>query len=126
MVGGNPKHDVYGFRYWNNPGSFAEYLDTGSLGKFEGFLAALWSASFTVVGPEYIGKYDKSPQDNANVLKQWLPQKLSDQEFSSRTLSRQYTGDLDSSSSEVSVLPTLRIQTNLFRRPLRRHRHTIQ
>jgi len=45
---------AYGFRYWNKPGSFAEYLDTGSLGRFEGFLAALWSASFTVVGPEYI------------------------------------------------------------------------
>ncbi|CAK4030571.1 probable amino acid transporters [Lecanosticta acicola] len=54
MCGGNPKHDAYGFRYWNNPGAFAEYLSTGSLGKFEGFLAGLWSASFTVVGPEYI------------------------------------------------------------------------
>lgn len=54
MVGGNPQHDAYGFRYWNNPGSFMEYLDTGSLGRFEGFLGALWSASFAVVGPEYI------------------------------------------------------------------------
>ena len=54
MVGGNPQHEAYGFRYFRNPGSFAEYLTTGSLGKFEGFLAALWSASFTVVGPEYI------------------------------------------------------------------------
>ncbi|TKA83951.1 hypothetical protein B0A55_00184 [Friedmanniomyces simplex] len=54
MVGGNPQHDAYGFRYWNKPGAFAEYITTGSLGKFEGFLAALWSASFTVVGPEYI------------------------------------------------------------------------
>lgn len=54
MVGGNPHHDAYGFRYWNNPGSFNTYLSTGDLGRFEGFLAALWSASFTVVGPEYI------------------------------------------------------------------------
>ncbi|KAK0308692.1 hypothetical protein LTR48_001221 [Friedmanniomyces endolithicus] len=54
MVGGNPRHDAYGFRYWKNPGAFAEHITTGSLGKFEGFLAALWSASFTVVGPEYI------------------------------------------------------------------------
>ena len=54
MVGGNPKHHAYGFQYWKNPGSFAEHLDTGALGKFEGFLACLWSASFTVVGPEYI------------------------------------------------------------------------
>lgn len=31
-----------------------EYLNTGALGRFEGFLGALWSACFTVVGPEYI------------------------------------------------------------------------
>lgn len=54
MVGGNPKHDAYGFRYWREPGAFAEYITTGSLGRFEGFLGSLWSAAFTVVGPEYI------------------------------------------------------------------------
>jgi len=54
MVGGNPQNDAYGFRYWNNPGAFAEFRTTGTLGRFEGFLACLWSASFTVVGPEYI------------------------------------------------------------------------
>lgn len=56
MVGGNPQGDVYGFRYWDDPGSFLPYLDphTGALGRFEGFLGALWSACFTVVGPEYI------------------------------------------------------------------------
>ncbi|KAE8380497.1 amino acid permease/ SLC12A domain-containing protein [Aspergillus bertholletiae] len=54
MVGGNPKHDVYGFRHWRHPGAFAEFHTTGDLGRFEGFLAALWSASFCVVGPEYI------------------------------------------------------------------------
>lgn len=54
MVGGNPKHDAYGFRYWNSPGSFAEYVTTGTLGRFEGFLGAFFEAAFTVVGPEYI------------------------------------------------------------------------
>lgn len=54
MCGGNPKHDAYGFRYWKTPGAFAEHHSKGDLGRFEGFLAALWSASFTVVGPEYI------------------------------------------------------------------------
>lgn len=54
MVGGNPKHDAYGFRYWNTPGAFAEHRSTGVTGRWEGFLACLWSASFTVVGPEYI------------------------------------------------------------------------
>ncbi|KAG9242132.1 amino acid transporter-like protein, partial [Calycina marina] len=54
MVGGNPKHDAYGFRYWRNPGPFAEYITTGDLGRYHGFLAALWKAAFTIVGPEYI------------------------------------------------------------------------
>lgn len=34
MVGGNPKHDAYGFRYWKNPGVFAEHITTGDLGRF--------------------------------------------------------------------------------------------
>ncbi|KAL4923687.1 amino acid permease/ SLC12A domain-containing protein [Aspergillus undulatus] len=54
MVGGNPQSDTYGFRYWNDPGSFATHSSSGSLGRFEGFLAALWSACFTCVGPEYV------------------------------------------------------------------------
>lgn len=54
MVGGNPQGDAYGFRYWNKPGAFAEYMGTGERGKWEGFLASLWAASFCIVGPEYI------------------------------------------------------------------------
>ncbi|KXH29636.1 hypothetical protein CSAL01_12782 [Colletotrichum salicis] len=53
MAGDNPQHDAYGFRAWS-AGYFAEYISTGSLGKFEGFLSALWTASFTCVGPEYV------------------------------------------------------------------------
>lgn len=30
MLGGNPINDRYGFRYWNNPGSFAELYRTGT------------------------------------------------------------------------------------------------
>ncbi|CUM68250.1 uncharacterized protein PRCAT00005971001 [Priceomyces carsonii] len=54
MVGGNPQHEAYGFRYWNNPGPMNEYLHTGALGRFEGFLACLIQACFTFAGPEYI------------------------------------------------------------------------
>ncbi|KAF2217630.1 hypothetical protein CERZMDRAFT_30478 [Cercospora zeae-maydis SCOH1-5] len=54
MVGGNPQGDAYGFRNWQSPVAFAEYRTEGTLGRFEGFLACLWSASFTVVGPEYV------------------------------------------------------------------------
>ncbi|UPL01988.1 hypothetical protein LCI18_012922 [Fusarium solani-melongenae] len=54
MVGANPQHDAYGFRYWNNPGAFAAYRSAGALGQFEGFFAALANAIFAIVGPEYI------------------------------------------------------------------------
>lgn len=54
MVGGNPQGDAYGFRNWTNGGAFREYITTGDLGRFEGFLGGLTSAVFTVVGPEYI------------------------------------------------------------------------
>jgi yeast amino acid transporter len=54
MVGGNPQGDAYGFRNWKRGGAFREYIDTGDLGRFQGFLSALTSALFTVVGPEYI------------------------------------------------------------------------
>ncbi|KZM28737.1 uncharacterized protein EKO05_0000892 [Ascochyta rabiei] len=54
MVGGNPKKDAYGFRYWRDPGPLGSLYTTGDLGHFEGFLGALWAASFCIVGPEYI------------------------------------------------------------------------
>ena len=55
MVGGNPKKDAYGFRYWRDPGPLGTVSwATGDLGHFEGFLGALWAASFCIVGPEYI------------------------------------------------------------------------
>src|SRR5690349_13963091 len=54
MVGGNPQGDAYGFRYWSTPGAFATYRSESNLGRFEGFLKAIWIAAFTIVGPEYI------------------------------------------------------------------------
>ncbi len=54
MLGGNPLGDRFGFRYWNEPGAFAEYYKTGDTGKFLGFLSALIAASFTIAGPDYV------------------------------------------------------------------------
>ncbi|TVY15931.1 General amino acid permease AGP2 [Lachnellula arida] len=54
MVGGNPLHDRFGFRYWSTPGSFAELYKTGNLGRFLGFLQCLIQASFTIAGPDYV------------------------------------------------------------------------
>jgi len=54
MVGGNPVHDKFGFRYWRNPGAFAELYYDGNLGSFLGFLQCLIQASFTIAGPDYV------------------------------------------------------------------------
>ncbi|KAF2636801.1 putative general amino acid permease [Massarina eburnea CBS 473.64] len=65
MVGWNPLGDAYGFRYWNNPGAFSEYLTTGSLGAFWGTISVMTFASFSVCGPEYISSVvgeTKSPR----------------------------------------------------------------
>lgn len=70
MCGGNPQHDAFGFRYWANPGSFAEHIHTGSLGRFQGFLGALWSAAFTIVGPEYLAMVAGEAQRPRTYLKQ--------------------------------------------------------
>lgn len=70
MLGGNPLHDRYGFRYWNNPvslasamdrpeanerqGAFVEHLVSGSTGRFLGVLSCIVQATFSITGPEYI------------------------------------------------------------------------
>ncbi|KAL5330298.1 hypothetical protein ACEPPN_003824 [Leptodophora sp. 'Broadleaf-Isolate-01'] len=69
MCGGNPQNNAYGFRHWNSPEPFLEYFSTGSLGRFEGFLAALWQGSFTIVGPEYIAMVAGEVRNPRPVLK---------------------------------------------------------
>jgi yeast amino acid transporter len=54
MLGGNPLHDRFGFRYWNEPGAFATLYHEGTLGRFLGFLQCLILASFTIAGPDYV------------------------------------------------------------------------
>lgn len=54
MVGGNPKHDAFGFRYWRDPGPMATFAASGALGRFEGFLQCVIKACFTFAGPEYV------------------------------------------------------------------------
>lgn len=82
MVGGNPQHDAFGFRAWRDPGPMAEYLHTGDLGRFEGVLAALWTASFTIMGPEFINliaaeaKRPRVHIKNAFKVIYWLPSVL--------------------------------------------------
>ncbi|KAF8321172.1 hypothetical protein DL93DRAFT_1609088 [Clavulina sp. PMI_390] len=54
MVGGNPKHWAFGFTYWKNPGAMAEYISTGSLGRFQGLLQCLITAGYTIGGPDVL------------------------------------------------------------------------
>ena len=54
MLGGNPLHDRFGFRYWRDPGAFAPLYKTGTLGRWLGFLQCLIQASFTIAGPDYV------------------------------------------------------------------------
>ncbi|KAI5480097.1 hypothetical protein MNV49_001757 [Pseudohyphozyma bogoriensis] len=54
MLGGNPLHDRFGFRYWKNPGAFTTpYPDHGTA-NFEGWLVCVINAAFSFGGPEYL------------------------------------------------------------------------
>jgi yeast amino acid transporter len=44
-----------GFKYWQDPGPFAEYLLAGTMGKFLGFWSVLTQASFSFQGTELVG-----------------------------------------------------------------------
>jgi yeast amino acid transporter len=68
MLGGNPQHDRFGFRYWKNPGSFAELYYEGSLGRFLGFLQCLILASFTIAGPDYVSMAAGEAENPRHVM----------------------------------------------------------
>lgn len=54
-MGGQPSREVIGFKYWHNPGAFAEYLVEGPAGRFLGFWAATVQACFAYTGTEVVG-----------------------------------------------------------------------
>ncbi|KAG9633643.1 amino acid permease, partial [Aureobasidium melanogenum] len=68
MVGGNPLHDAYGFRYWKDPGSFVAHLEPGGTGKFLGVLSCLYQASFSITGPEYISIVAAETENPRKIL----------------------------------------------------------
>lgn len=53
-LGGAPNHDRLGFRYWKDPGPFAERYATGSLGKFLGVWKSMNSAVYSFGGLQAI------------------------------------------------------------------------
>ena len=68
MVGGNPQHDAFGFRYWKNPGAFKELYREGTLGKWLGFLQCLIQASFSISGPDYVSMAAGEAENPRKVL----------------------------------------------------------
>lgn len=54
-LGGGPDHDRKGFRYWSNPGAFAEYIDEGPTGRFLAFWSTMVTATFAYLGTELVG-----------------------------------------------------------------------
>ncbi|CAD6439283.1 a61c5c97-eda8-4861-a942-97df7789b8d0 [Sclerotinia trifoliorum] len=51
--GGGPNGETYGFRYWHDPGPFADYLGfTGALGHFMGFWTTFSNAVYAYSGVE--------------------------------------------------------------------------
>ncbi|TVY49622.1 putative proline-specific permease [Lachnellula occidentalis] len=53
-LGGGPKHDRLGFRYWKHGLAMKEYDSTGSTGRFLGFFSVLVNAAFSYSGVEVV------------------------------------------------------------------------
>jgi amino acid transporter len=53
-VGAGPM-PATGFKYYNDPGAFAPYIDTGNAGKFYGFWSSFVNAVFAYLGTELVG-----------------------------------------------------------------------
>lgn len=53
-LGGGPKHDRLGFRYWKNPGAMKEYVALGDKGRFLGLFSTLVNAAFSYGGVEMV------------------------------------------------------------------------
>jgi len=57
MLGGNPRNDRYGFRYWTDGNAMHPYYTDGSTGRFLGFWSVVIYAAFTVGGRTYTPKH---------------------------------------------------------------------
>ncbi|PWN42661.1 amino acid permease [Ceraceosorus guamensis] len=53
-LGGVPGTERIGFRYWENPGPFVEYVAAGAWGRFLGYWSCMGAAVFSFAGTESI------------------------------------------------------------------------
>ncbi|WWD16932.1 hypothetical protein CI109_101364 [Kwoniella shandongensis] len=65
MLGGNPLHDRYGFRFWRDPGLFAG--ETAKDRAYGVWHALQWGA-YGIVGPDYIALVAGETKDPRRVL----------------------------------------------------------
>ncbi len=71
MLGGNPIHDRFGFRNWttgHGTSPMLEYISTGDLGRFQGFLACIIAAAYMMAGPEYLSMAAGETKNPRKVL----------------------------------------------------------
>ncbi|KAG9254013.1 dicarboxylic amino acid permease [Emericellopsis atlantica] len=54
-AGGGPNGQATGFKYWRDPGAFAELKVKGSVGQFLGFWSVMVNATFAYLGTELVG-----------------------------------------------------------------------
>ncbi|WVW79165.1 hypothetical protein I302_101131 [Kwoniella bestiolae CBS 10118] len=73
MVGGNPQHDAFGFRFWRDPGFMAEYLAKGAAGRFSGFWSILISASYAFGVPDFVANTAGEAKHPRRVLPRVFP-----------------------------------------------------
>lgn len=68
VLGGGPNHDRTGFRYYEDPGAFKEYIDKGAWGRFLGFWSSLIGAVFAYLGTELVGVTVGEAQNPRKVI----------------------------------------------------------
>jgi len=67
-LGGGPNHQRLGFHYWNTPGAFNEYIETGSAGRFLAFWKVLLTAAFSYGNIQVVAISGSETKDPRNVI----------------------------------------------------------
>ncbi|KXH47920.1 dicarboxylic amino acid permease [Colletotrichum salicis] len=69
-MGGQPSHEIIGFKYWQDAGAFGSYLVDGPTGRFLGFWAATVQACFAYTGTKVVGvAFGEAPNPRRTIRK---------------------------------------------------------
>jgi len=69
-LGGIPGTPRIGFKYWQDPGPFVEYITTGDWGRFLGFWAVMTGAVFSFAGVESLAMAAAETRDPRRAIPQ--------------------------------------------------------